>query len=148
MIIIQTLINNISDRFENVPKTEISGVHDETSINSVEALQVIFGMEVTGIIDKIFWDYLTGLYEIAEEHNAKYAIRLKANATLYKHSEEFMASMETLCKRNMYDHHVICRRKTRKERRTGINPVLLLIIIIIIIIIIITYPCNCPLDRI
>ena len=31
---------------------------------------------------------LPGLYEIAEEHNAKYAIRLKANATLYKHSEE------------------------------------------------------------
>ena len=70
---------------------------------------------------------LPGLYEIAEEHNAKYAIRLKANATLYKHSEEFMASMETLCKRNMYDHHVIYgefmykAKKWTKERRVVVK---------------------------
>lgn len=70
---------------------------------------------------------LPGLYEIAEEHDAKYAIRLKANATLYKYSEEFVTRMEMLCKRNIYDHHVIYgefiykAKKWTKERRVVVK---------------------------
>lgn len=70
---------------------------------------------------------LPGLYEIVEEHDAKYAIRLKANATLYKYSEEFTARMEKLCKRNIYDHHVIYgefmykAKKWTKERRVVVK---------------------------
>lgn len=70
---------------------------------------------------------LPGLYEIAEEHYAKYAIRLKANATLYKYSEEFTTRMEILCKRNIYDHHVIYgefmykAKKWTKERRVVVK---------------------------
>ncbi|OOM79915.1 transposase [Clostridium sp. BL-8] len=62
-------------------------------------------------------------YQNAEEHDYKYAIRLKANATLYKYSEEFAERMEKLYKRNMYNHHVIYgefmykAKKWTKERR-------------------------------
>jgi hypothetical protein len=70
---------------------------------------------------------IPGLYEIAEEHDAKYAIRLKANATLYKYSEEFTTRMEILCKRNIYDHYTIYgefvykAKKWTKERRVVVK---------------------------
>ena len=70
---------------------------------------------------------LPEFYEIAEEHDAKYAIRLKANATLYKYAEEFTERMEKLCKRNLYDHHVIYgefiykAKKWTKERRVAVK---------------------------
>ena len=70
---------------------------------------------------------LPEFYEIAEKHDAKYAIRLKANATLYKYAEEFTERMEKLCKRNLYDHHVIYgefiykAKKWTKERRVAVK---------------------------
>lgn len=70
---------------------------------------------------------LPQLYEIIEEHDGKYSIRLKANAALYKYSEEITARMETLCKRNIYDHHVIYgefmykAKKWTKERRVVVK---------------------------
>ncbi len=65
LFIIQSMMNNIADRYKNVPKTELNGIHDETSVNAVEILQGIFGLEVNGIINKAFWEYLIRLYEVA-----------------------------------------------------------------------------------
>lgn len=47
------------------------------------------------------------LYEIAEEFDVFYAIRLKANSPLYKLSGEFAEKMDKLCKRDLYSEHVI-----------------------------------------
>jgi len=65
VIIIQVIMNSIAEQFTNIPKNEMSGVHDETSMNTVKVFQKIFNMEESGIINKIFWDYLTGLYEVS-----------------------------------------------------------------------------------
>lgn len=66
-------------------------------------------------------------YEIAEEHDAKYDIRLKANATLYKYAEELTERIEKIYKNNLYNHYVIYgefmyKAKTwNKERRVVVK---------------------------
>jgi len=47
------------------------------------------------------------LYEIAEQLETFYAIRLKANSTLYKLATELTEKMEKLCKRDLFSYHVI-----------------------------------------
>ncbi len=47
------------------------------------------------------------LYEIAEEFDVKYVIRLKANATLYKLAEEFEEELSAKCKSNIVDYQVV-----------------------------------------
>lgn len=65
LIVIQAMMNNIAERYKNVPKNELNGIHDETSVNAVETLQGIFSIEKTGIINKRFWESLSKLYEVA-----------------------------------------------------------------------------------
>lgn len=69
LIVIQAMMNNIAQRYKNVPKNELNGIHDETSVNAVEVLQGIFLMEKNGIIDKAFWEFLSRLYEVAVTRN-------------------------------------------------------------------------------
>ena len=47
------------------------------------------------------------LYEIAEEFEAKYIIRLKANAVLYKNAHELDALLLEKCKPNFVDYQVV-----------------------------------------
>jgi len=47
------------------------------------------------------------LYEISEQLDTLYAIRLKLNSTLYKMSSEFANEMGKLCKRDFCSHHVV-----------------------------------------
>lgn len=69
LIVIQAMMNNIADRYKNVPKNELNGIHDEISVNAVEVLQGIFMMERNGIINKKFWEFLSRLYEVAVTRN-------------------------------------------------------------------------------
>ena len=48
-----------------------------------------------------------GLYQIAEEHNIDYTIRLKANNKLYELAEPITEKMIPLCKENMYKKQVV-----------------------------------------
>lgn len=48
-----------------------------------------------------------GLYEIAEEHNIAYTIRLKANNKLYKLAEPITEKMIPLCQENMFEKQVV-----------------------------------------
>lgn len=48
-----------------------------------------------------------GLYKISEEHNIFYAIRLKANANLYKLAKPLEEKLSQNCKDNAYKKHVI-----------------------------------------
>jgi hypothetical protein len=50
---------------------------------------------------------LPELYEIAEQLETFYAIRLKANKTLYKLAIDLTERMEYLCKRDVFSYHVI-----------------------------------------
>ena len=47
------------------------------------------------------------LYEISEELDTLYAIRLKVNPTLYKLACEFAERMDSLCKRDVISSHII-----------------------------------------
>lgn len=54
------------------------------------------------------------LYKLIEENKGFYAIRLKANATLYKKATNITERMNKLCKSNIYDYQVIYGEFTYK----------------------------------
>ncbi len=60
---IQAILKNLASQFGSVSDLEITGVHDEASVNSVKSLQKILGKEETGTIDKDFWKDLSAVYE-------------------------------------------------------------------------------------
>ena len=60
---IQAMIKNLARELETVLDLEITGVHDENSVNSVKSIQKILGNEENGTIDKDFWNDLVLLYE-------------------------------------------------------------------------------------
>ena len=67
------------------------------------------------------------LYEIAEQLDTLYAIRLKVNSTLYKLAAEFAETMGTLCKLDAISSHVIYGEfkyrasSWKKERRVVVK---------------------------
>lgn len=61
--IIQALLKTISNESESVLDLDITGIHDEKSVNSVKSLQKVLGNEENGIIDKLFWNQLAKLFE-------------------------------------------------------------------------------------
>lgn len=60
---IQALMKNMSLIFDTVPELEITGIHDEASVNAVKSLQKLLGKEEDGRIDKNFWNDLAAVYE-------------------------------------------------------------------------------------
>ncbi len=61
---IQALLKNLANELETVADLEITGIHDENSVNSVKSVQRILGKEEHGKIDKEFWNDLADLYEV------------------------------------------------------------------------------------
>jgi len=67
------------------------------------------------------------LYEISEQLDTLYAIRLKVNSTLYKLACEFAERMDSLCKRDVISSHVIYGEfkykasSWKKERRVVVK---------------------------
>jgi hypothetical protein len=67
------------------------------------------------------------LYEISEQLDTLYAIRLKASSTLYRLACEFAEIMDTLCKRDVVSSHVIYGEfkykaaSWKKERRVVVK---------------------------
>ena len=60
---IQALMRNLSLKFGSISDLDITGVHDEASVNTVKSIQRILGKEQTGNIDKAFWNDLVAIYE-------------------------------------------------------------------------------------
>lgn len=60
---IQAMMKNLSLQFDTIPDLEITGVHDEASVNTVKSIQKILGKEQNGNIDKSFWNDLVAIYE-------------------------------------------------------------------------------------
>ena len=60
---IQAMLKNLSLEFDTVSELEITGIHDEASVNSVKSLQKILGKEEDGNIDKALWNDLVAIYE-------------------------------------------------------------------------------------
>ena len=59
---IQAMLLALSKIFTNIPIPDVSGVHDEKSVNSVIMAQDILGLEPTGIIDTLTSNMIGNLY--------------------------------------------------------------------------------------
>ena len=61
--VLQAMLLNLSYLFENISPLQITGIHDEQSVNAFKDFQIIVGLEPTGIIDRFLWDFLADAYE-------------------------------------------------------------------------------------
>lgn len=60
---IQAMLKNLALNLETVSDLDITGIHDEKSVESVKSIQHILGKEENGNIDKDFWNDLALIYE-------------------------------------------------------------------------------------
>lgn len=63
LFVIQGAIKGIANNVENVPDVDVTGVHDEKSLQAVKSIQKISGIEENGVIDKATVNAITDLYE-------------------------------------------------------------------------------------
>jgi len=63
LYVIQGAIKAISNNVENVPRTNISGIHDTESVEAVKSIQKIAGIPESGVVDKDTINAITDLYE-------------------------------------------------------------------------------------
>jgi len=61
--IMQVMMTALSDRFSNISKPSLNGILDNATINSIKTLQVSSGLNPDVNVTKIFWDYLSVIYE-------------------------------------------------------------------------------------
>lgn len=62
LYIIHSMLYSISTIFENFDDFNITGIHDESSVNLVKDVQKLFNLEPNGIIDKRTFNMITSLY--------------------------------------------------------------------------------------
>lgn len=63
IFIIQSMILALSNKFSNIPAVAVNGVIDSTTTEAVKAIQIASGLNPDGNITKMFWDYLSVIYE-------------------------------------------------------------------------------------
>lgn len=61
--VIQTMMYALSERFSNIPPPSLNGIIDSPTIESVKAIQYASGLNPDGNITKLFWDFLSVIYE-------------------------------------------------------------------------------------
>ncbi len=64
LYVVQSMLKAISEVYPNVPTLDVTGSHDGDSVASIEWLQEISGLPVTGEIDRETWQILARLYRI------------------------------------------------------------------------------------
>lgn len=63
IIIIQSMLQALSERFSNVPPLSINGIEDLQTVEAIKAVQLISGMNPDGVITPAFWNRLAAIYE-------------------------------------------------------------------------------------
>lgn len=61
--VIQTMLLALSEKFSNIPAPSVNGILDSATTEAVKALQISSGLNPDGNITKIFWNYLSVIYE-------------------------------------------------------------------------------------
>lgn len=59
---LQHMLNHLARTFPNLPRLGESGIFDEPTLEAVMIFQRDFGLPVTGIVDQVTWDAITGAY--------------------------------------------------------------------------------------
>ena len=67
--LLQGILNVLSSLNNGFLPVDITGIHDEKSINAVKKIQEISGTEKNGIVDKQTWNNISALYNFV--HNEK-----------------------------------------------------------------------------
>ena len=62
LYVVQSMLYAILNEFNNSPDVNITGVHDENSVDAVLFVQNIIGLEPTGIIDTPTYNGIADLY--------------------------------------------------------------------------------------
>lgn len=69
LYVIQAILVNLSNKFDNIRMPEVTGKHDEKSVQSVKDIQAISNLEQTGIINRFVWDIIVTMYETYVSRN-------------------------------------------------------------------------------
>ncbi len=71
LYVIQAMLYAIFLVYPNAPNIEITGIHDENSVNAVLFVQTLTGLEPTGVIDTLTYNSIANLYtsSIAKKTN-------------------------------------------------------------------------------
>ena len=62
--IVQTMLASLSQRFNNIPEPQLSGVIDYRTTESINSVKILSGLNPDGNINKIFWEYLSAIYSV------------------------------------------------------------------------------------
>ena len=62
LYIIHSMLYSLSSIFKNLGNFNITGTHDESSVNLIKLLQKLFNLEPNGIIDKKTFNMISALY--------------------------------------------------------------------------------------
>jgi len=54
----------LSQRFNNIPEPQLSGVIDYRTTESINSVKILSGLNPDGNINKIFWEYLSAIYSV------------------------------------------------------------------------------------
>lgn len=63
IMIMQSMMLALSQRFSNIPPVTVNGVVDEETHRSIQAIQYASGLNPDGNITRTFWNYLSAIYE-------------------------------------------------------------------------------------
>ena len=59
---LQHMLNHLARTIEGLPRLAETGIFDEATLEAVMIFQRDFGLPVTGIVDQLTWDAITGAY--------------------------------------------------------------------------------------
>ena len=62
LFVVQSMLYNVFLDFPNAPEVDITGVHDEKSVEAVVFVHNITGLEPTGVIDTLTYNNIADLY--------------------------------------------------------------------------------------
>ena len=62
LYVVQAMLYSIFLVFPNAPRVDITGVHNENSVEAVVFVQEITGLEPTGVIDTLTYNQIAHLY--------------------------------------------------------------------------------------
>ncbi len=63
IMIIQSMIVGLSEKFPNLTKPQVTGSIDESTQNAIKSIQILSALEPDGNITPKFWNVLSMLYE-------------------------------------------------------------------------------------
>lgn len=66
---IQGILLQITNRFPSLGTVNVTGVHDEDSVNTVKNIQCVSGLCPNGVLDRFAWDRIAKIHEVFVSRN-------------------------------------------------------------------------------